>query len=340
MRSLTSLEYSFLLNELKKIFGKYFTKVYQVAENKFRFKFGDIEITCEPGVRLNISKYIEQGEGEAKGFVRAIREELENKRVKDVYQQNKDRIIVIEFEREELKLIFEMFGKGNIILVKGEETIAAMKEEEWSDRVIKKGEKYNFPKSNVAENIETVISEKYIIVSMMQLPLGKEYAKEALIRCSIDEKKQGSKLTNDEIKCIEKEIHEIVKSAKPYGFYENKELVNYGLTEFKAYEALEKKEFETFSELLEEYYMKQREDRNEELEKLQFRLDEQTKKLEEMKNEETEYKKIGDYLYENYEEIEKILNTAKESNSDEIETKLKKYNIKVNKKEKEIEIEC
>jgi len=330
---MNNIEYTFVVRELQTLIGKHFENAYSPSESSLRIRIGGTDIICEPGKRLHITKYIE--EGELTAFAKILRKELENARLKDVYQYNNDRVIVLDFNNA--KLIFEMFANGNAILVKDEKTIAALQYEEWRDRKIARGEQYKFPKSNIKENVTDAIgaaSEKYIIVALMQLPLGKDYAADILAKCKIDEKKRASLLSKEEIGWIQEEYEKLRKSNIAYGFYD-KEIVDFGLMKFSKYEKLQVKDVKTLSQALDEFYITNKEEKNEKIEKLKRRLEEQEKRLAQLKEEEIEKKKVGDYIYEDYEKIEKLLKAAKETDINKIEEKLK---VKVNKKEKEIEI--
>ena len=96
-------------------------------------------------------RYIEEAEANDQ-LVEKISKELDNARLISLKQINNDRIISFDFEKA--SLIFEMFGKGNIVLVKDGITVCAYRYESWSDREIKKKNPYKPPKSNVADKLE------------------------------------------------------------------------------------------------------------------------------------------------------------------------------------------
>ena len=358
MRTMNNIEYAFVIKELAQLIGKHFENVYSVDENRLRIKIGGKDIICEPGKRIHITRYVEDS-CELSGFAKNLRKELENARLKDVYQYNNDRVIVFDFNNK--KLIFEMFADGNAILVEENTIVAALRNEEWTDRKIARGEQYKFPKSNIKDSVTDAIktaSEKYVIVALMQLPLGKEYALEVLSKCNIEEKKRASSLTQEEISHIQKEYEKLKSAASAYAFYEEEKIIDFGLMKFSKYkkfsqkflgivnensssnlqynEKFQTKECKTLSEAIDEFYFIHKEEKNEKIEKLKRRLEEQEKRLVQLKQEENEKKKTGDYIYENYENIEKILKIAKETDINKLEEKLK---VRVNKKEKEIEVE-
>lgn len=300
MRAMENIEYWFMLKELEELIGKRFEKMQEVKEEKFILKIGKERVVVELGKRMNIAFRIEEGSSE-NGFVKKTRKELKGFILRKIYQKNMDRIIVFEFEGKEGKkeLIFEMFAKGNAVLVSEGTIIGVYKKESWSDREIKLRETYKFPKSNIVGNLREALSEKYIISSMMRLPLGKVYAKEVLRKLDIDEKTPGNKLKKEDIEKIEKEIEKLKNNFVPIGLSENPE------------------KFKSLSEMIDEYYSREVEEKSQRILKLENRLEEQEKQLEELGKKENEYREIGDKIYEKYSEIEEIL--KKEKGKKEIE---------------------
>ena len=334
MRAMENLEYQFVIMELQGLVGRRFAKIYLISEGRYRLKFGDSSLSIDLGMRVNLSKFMEEGE-EGDNFVKGLRKELEGSKLLAVRQINNDRIIALEFTGG--TLIYEGFSKGNMVLVRDGKTIFAVRDEEWSDRKIRRGVEYAYPKSHVKEKLEDALSEKYVVSAMLQLPLGKEYAKEILASCRIDEKKQGNTLTAQEINCINSKLVSLKENLKPFGFYENGKLMDYGLTKFSKYAAFEVREFPTISEVVDAFYLEAKEEKNEALEKLQRRLQEQESRLQTLKEEEKELKAKGDFIYANYQKVEQLLEVAAKTNINELEKKLP--SSKVNKKEKEIELE-
>ena len=241
MRSMENLEYSVIVAELQSLIGKHFSNIQLLGEGRYRLRIGNSDITAELGKRLYITKYIDEPL-EADNFAKKVKKELDNARLMKIEQKNNDRIIVFEFDagknesgkKQMLFLIFEMFAKGNVILVSGEDktTIVAYREERWADREIKRNVKYSFPKSNIAGNIKDARKAspgKYIVVCLMKLPLGKIYVKELLARCGIDEKKPESELTEKEACKLERELKNIAGTHDAFVFVKDDEISDYGV---------------------------------------------------------------------------------------------------------------
>jgi predicted ribosome quality control (RQC) complex YloA/Tae2 family protein len=338
---MSNLEYIAVIRELQPLLGKRFDRIRKLPGGTYRMKIGDMEIIIEPGIRLHKTKYVEESDTSDQ-FVQKSEAELENSHLISVQQINNDRIIEFQFAQgeERKSLVFEMFGKGNCILVKDGKTVVAMKEENWSDREIKKGKEYKSPKPSAVASFRDALSDRYVIVSMMKLPLGKEYSLEILSKCGINEKEKGIELTGKQIECIEKGIKEMEKSLQPMVFYKEKKPIDFGLIIFSKYLNLESLEFKTLSEALDEYYFNaDRAIENPDLVRLERRLEEQENRIADLDKEEAEFKQAGDFIYANYGEVDAIIKEAKSLTQEEFESKYVKRKSKIDKKEKSVEMD-
>jgi predicted ribosome quality control (RQC) complex YloA/Tae2 family protein len=131
--------------------------------------------------------------------VLSLRKHIRDLPVKNFYQKNLDRVVVFEIAYKDgfYKLIFELFGEGNLILVgPNEKIILAYNYRRMKDRDIHPGRVFNFPPS-LEENI-TSIDEKSIrekiganqgkLVSFLNglLGLGPVYSKDILAKAKLD----------------------------------------------------------------------------------------------------------------------------------------------------------
>jgi predicted ribosome quality control (RQC) complex YloA/Tae2 family protein len=328
MYKMTNLDYSFIVKELSYLVGKHFSRIRKLGEGLYRMKIGSTEIVCEPGIRLHATRHMEEAETPDK-FVQKVSKELDNAKLLSVEQVNNDRVVSFSFTKGQL--VFELFGDGNTILVRDGKTVCAARYESWAGREIKAGADYKTPPNIPSEKLE--LSDRYVITSLVKLPLGKEYALEALARAGIDEKKPGTELSKEEVSRLERELASIKESATPYVFYEEGKPVALSLAKLSIQK--ESKTFPTLSEAADEYYSNvERPDPR--LEKLTRRLEKQQERLLLLSEEEKDNKAKGDYIYGKYTEIEKILELARAGRFGDIELK---YKGKVNKKEKSVEVE-
>jgi len=336
MHKMTNLEYSFMIREIAPLLtGKHLRRIKKLDEGVYRLKIGDMEVLAQSGVRLHLTRQIEQSDLSDK-FSEKAEKELDNARLLSIEQINQDRIISFVFDKG--LLIFEMFGDGNIILVREGKTVCAERYESWSDRAIKAGEEYHGPRSSTSGMTGIELNERFIVVSLSKLPLGKEYAVEALLRAGIDEKTPGTSLSKPQAARLEKEISSIRENATPYVFYDPKEpdkARGIALANLSTFADLEAKTFKTFSEAADEYYSKY-EKPNPLSEKLEKRLEKQIERRSELLGEERSFKEKGDFIYSHYQEAESVITLAKGGKFDELE---KNNNAKVNKKDKSVDVE-
>jgi predicted ribosome quality control (RQC) complex YloA/Tae2 family protein len=331
MHIMSNLEYSFLVAELsRQLVGKHFSRIRKLGEGIYRMKISTSEILCELGVRLHATKYLEEAE-ESDKLTEKINKELDNAKLLKIEQLNNDRIVSFIFDKG--SLVFEMFGEGNAVVVRDGKILAAAKYESWSDREIKAGREYKPPKTAPSEKLE--ISDKYIIVSLTKLPLGKEYALEALARAGIDEKTSVTSLSKNQLESLEKTVSEIRSHARAFAFLEAGKITDFTLAKLSKYKTLETREFATLSEAADEYYF-HLEKPNPKLEKLLERLEKQEERLVELEEEEKLNRERGDYIYAHYTEAEQILALAKGGKFEEIE---KRHAGKVDTREKSVEAE-
>lgn len=331
MHKMTTLEYSYLVRELgSKLTGKYFSRIKKLSDDTYRLKIGDYELLCQLGIRLHITKYIEEAKNSDQ-FAEKVSKELDNARIKTIRQINNDRIISIDFERG--SIVFEMFGEGNIIFVKDDIIQCAVKYEKWADREIKVGSKYSPPKASTSSEI--AYTDRYIIVCLMKLPLGKEYSSYILEKLNIDEKTVASSLSAEVRSRIEGSISDLMANLSPLVFKDNYRIIDFALTKLSKFSSLNAISTSTLSDAADEYYSKA-EKQNPELEKIEKRLQKQLERKELLLREEKDYKEAGDFIYSRYTEIEKILSAIKAGKIDEVESK---YNVKIDKKEKTLEID-
>lgn len=329
---MTTNEYRCILDECQdKIIGKRIDKFRKVRDNLYRIKIGENEYIIEPGIRFHQTKYIEKTD-DKDNLCEKISKEIGNSKVNSIKQINEDRII--EIATSQGSLILEMFGKGNIVLVKEGKILGALKNEKWADREIKPHANYTPPKGG-SRNIE--FDDKYVIVSILKAPIGKEYAKAILKKLKIDEKTSGTKINETQRERILEEVNDIIdpKNKKPaINIGKEGEILEVYTTDRCIREG-EIKHYEKFFEAVDDYYFKYKKI-NPEIEKLENRLQKQFQRKEELENEAQNFKKMGDLIYEKQELVAKTIHGCKDSKKLE---EMEKEGIKVNKKEKKIEIE-
>ncbi len=324
-REMSNLEYKFLCEELQTLVGARLVKIFELGENEFRFRFHisekDVDIVCVLPVRLHATNFLKEAPREPTQFCMFLRKYLDGRKTEKITQYDLDRVLVFDFGS--VRLIIELFSHGNLVLV-GEEGIIlnCYRKEEWKDRRLKPKEKYCFPASTrispfeiTPAHLETNNQKKLIAFLTSTINLASLYSEEACFSSGVPLEKKACGLGREEREKLAKAFETFSKQA-PTLYVKDGQPIDYSLVPLTKYEreGVQKKQFASLSELLDEFYSKQKEgetgvgnESNKQREKLERKLADQQKHLQEMLAEAEETKKFGDAIYENYEKIEKIL---------------------------------
>jgi predicted ribosome quality control (RQC) complex YloA/Tae2 family protein len=94
-----------------------------------------------------------------------------NSRILSFEQVDYERIIKLTLETKESKyeLFIELFGKGNVIVVKDNKIVAVAEEQIWADRTVKSGIEYIYPKRENTKEFFEKQKQKGSSVSMSSL---------------------------------------------------------------------------------------------------------------------------------------------------------------------------
>lgn len=323
---MANLDYTIVVRELQPLAGKFFEKFYELGEGKFRLKFGRDNILVELPLRLHKTKYLEESP-EPSNFSMKVRKELKGKRLSSLSQHGNDRVIIFDFEGTQL--IAEMFGKGNLILLREGKILAVYSREKWKGRELLSKAEYKFPPSETKSLQELLSSgsKTAVAAELRALDIGMSYVRALLEDAGVPDSKPIGELSAQEKQAIEKSYSSLMESPSSFSIF------------------TKGKEFPTLSEALDEYYgipesgKEEAAAKNKELEKLQSLLHSQEEKIGEFMKEEEDARKNAEYIYSHYDEVESILSLYKKEGLEGVEKLAKKKGWKLDKKEKILEIE-
>ena len=322
---MANLDYTLVAGELQPLAGRFFDKFYELGKGRFRLKFGRDNILIELPTRLHKTKYLEQAP-EATSFAMKVRKELKGKKLSSVSQHGKDRVIIFDFEGT--RLIAEMFGKGNLVLVRDGKILAVYSRESWKGRQLRPNAEYKFPPSGT-KTLDEILesgSSRPVAAELRALDIGMSYARALLKDAGVPDSKPLSELTGKEKDAVKSSCKKLLKD--PAGFSE--------FTKGKGFSSL--------SEALDRHYGIPEDSGTEpgqktrELEKLERLLKSQEEKLAELKAGEEDARKKAEYIYSHYEEVEGILELYEKGGLQAIEKLAEEKGWKLDKKEKTIEI--
>ncbi|MEM3556154.1 MAG: NFACT family protein [Candidatus Micrarchaeia archaeon] len=345
MREIANIELYCICKELQAVVGARLEKIYEIEKDEFRLRFhlptGDIDVFCKLRERINITQYLKEAPQKPSDFAMGLRKYIEGARVKSVMQYGLDRVVLFEFERKNtFLLIFEMFSHGNLILTDSNyKIIHSYRAEEWKDRKIKRGEKYNFPHSERIDPFElneqklaALLDSKKLVPSLSsKINLSPSYIEEACRRAKLDLERNADSLSQAEIRELFAgfiEVIENVNKPQPTIYVSNGKYVDYSLFPFKKYENAEKIYFKSLSALLDDFYLHY-EEKEEKDERAEFRLKQQEKSLKELREKAKQSKEAGDLIYSNFNKVEAILNFIKERRKKSTEEIMKELREKM-----------
>ncbi len=149
------------IQENKDLENSFLKKVQQIDKDVFRFSFTRKDLLVKIGKGFVITE--ERISGEPSNTAMFLRKRLKNKKLLALKQHDLDRVLILEFP--EYYLIFEFFGKGDMLLTDKEFNILF-------SFAGKKG-KYSFPEPRgynpeiiTLEEFRTVFTEEDIVRSM------------------------------------------------------------------------------------------------------------------------------------------------------------------------------
>ncbi len=339
-----SLEVSVMVEELKSLEGGYLKKIYAPEDDEILLKLyspgeGTKMLLFKLGRGMYLTERDKDNPLKPGDYVMLMRKYLGNSKIKEIYQHEFDRVVVMELEKEEkYRLIFEIFGKGNLVLEGEEKILLPLRSESWKHRDLKQGFEYKFPPSRIqpfsleSDELEEVVlqSDKDLVRTLaVELNLGGKYAEEVCKRIGVDKNTKDLEPHVSDIYDKLEDIKEQVKDPDPLLIKENDEASDAVPFYLNIYEDKEKEDMESYNQALDLAF---REDEDEEDEdstasRLERKLQQQKGALENLKKEVGENKDKAEMIYQNYQECEAILDAIhkarEEDRRDEIYKRLR-----------------
>ncbi len=366
MREITSIEIYKGIGEIEeKLRDSRLRKFYDLGNGTFRFLFykkeGNVHIFCSLLRTFNETKFTEGAE-EATTFAMGIRKRLENATLTSIKQQNSDRMIVLEFGKEGFRLVIEMFGKGNMILLNDQNRIEiCYRIVRYRERSVGPGNPYDFPKSDAIsfddfdENelqriFDAAPKDKKLIRYLSEyINIGPLYLEDIIKRSGLD---PGGVLENrksDDILIAETvKFFERIKKEKPRIYVENGIPKDFAIVDVERYKGLESVEYPSLNELLDEIYINERsetidEEKSESRSKIISNIKAQKELAISTKAEAAYYAKAGSRIFENMHEINNLIDYHQKNKNAKLEEVRKAFEgIKIKEldlKDKMVKIE-
>ncbi|MGB9684708.1 MAG: ribosome rescue protein RqcH [Candidatus Bathyarchaeales archaeon] len=339
-----SFDVAAVVRELKgTIVNSRVSNIYQLDGKTLLFKLrgrGEnvFRLVLEAGKRLNLTSYALEKPLVPPAFCMALRKYLRNSWLKNVEQYTFERIVILTFANKAgaFRLVLELFGEGNIILINSENKIVqALQYKRMRDRNILRGETFHFPPSSgqnpleiskqaFSEGLKNFGDVEVVRALARFLGIGGIYAEEILLRLGLDKTTPCNTLNSSKVEdlysCLQSLISQVLEGKlEPCIIFDEKGLfLDVAPLRLKLYEGLGHQFYKSFNEALDEFYMKTEflekaveekkgEEFEREIERLKRVLAEQEKVLKEAEEKAEKYRRIGDLIYMHSSELQELL---------------------------------
>jgi len=310
----------------EKLVGGFVGKAYQLAPDRVVISFqspgqGKFDLLLEAGRRVHLTEKPREAPKMPPQFPTMLRSRLSGGRVAEVRQHGFDRVaeLVIDRGDDQYVLIAEIFPKGNVLLLDDYgRIILPLRPLAFRDRKLLAGEKYLYredqldPRTVSRNDLAFLLasSESEVVRTLVRgLNMGGTYAEEVCLRAGLNKTEPAHALTGDEIDRVHRALGEVfgLVQMDPHFVLDGDEVVDVVPAPLMVYGDLERREFESFSKALDEYFFAEEAEGPKPKTALERRKDMQERSIQEFRDKERKFAALGEKIYERYGEVESIL---------------------------------
>jgi predicted ribosome quality control (RQC) complex YloA/Tae2 family protein len=144
IQPMSSLDIRAVVSQMQELVGKRLKKLRLVNSDVYELQLGSSWLIID----LHFGAFLGPSyDWQENGWASVISQVIKNKRIEKIEQVGLDRIIKID--AEDVSLIFELFGGGNLILTKDGIIRRILKPREWKGRSLYAGKEYAYPETLV-----------------------------------------------------------------------------------------------------------------------------------------------------------------------------------------------
>jgi predicted ribosome quality control (RQC) complex YloA/Tae2 family protein len=343
-KEFTSFDVAAAVRELKEgIVDSRVGNVYQLDNKTLLFKLHKpdkpvFQLVLEAGRRLHLTSYALEKPSTPPAFCMALRKYLRNSLLTGVEQYEFERVVLFSFRTKtgDLRLVLELFGDGNVILVDEKGVILqALTYKRMRDRNVLRNEVFRFAppsgknpfkvdKEYFREELRGLGDVEAVRALARLLGVGGLYAEEALLRAGMDKKKPCSTLSDSEIDAVYDGLHGLLSNVESGKLEpcivldESDGFVDVVPFVLRLYEGLKRQSYGSFNEALDEFYVRvvavekaaagfRVDELKREAERLKRMIESQEEVLAEAASEAEKYRRIGDAIYAHIGELQALL---------------------------------
>lgn len=328
-KAMSNVDVAAVVDELQeKLVGGFVGKSYQLSPDRVVISFqspgsGKLDLLLEAGRRIHLTEKPREAPKMPPQFPTMLRSRLSGGRVAAVRQHGFDRMAEIEIERgdDRYVLIAEIFPKGNVLLLDaGGRIVLPLRPLAFRDRKLLAGETYQYredqldPRTVSRNDLAFILasSDSELVRTLVRgLNMGGTYAEEVCLRAGINKTEPAHALAGEEIDRLHRALGEVfgLVEAYPHIVADGERIVDVVPAPLAVYDGLERREFGSFSEALDEFFTSEEADAEEAKPKtaLERRREMQERSIQEFREREQELARLGEKIYERYGEVEAVL---------------------------------
>ena len=335
-KEMSSFDVSSVVAEMASLEGAHMDKIFQWGAGNVLFRIntkdGKKDLFFKDKKWLFVSPDRPDTPITPTSFATFLRKYLNNALIGKASQIGFDRIVVLEIFKtdSDYKMIFEMFGGGNVLLVKDGKIVNCLTQRTFRDRATRPGEDYVMPKEryNPLTSTEEQFSEIFrtstsdtVRTLATVTNLGGQYAEEVCARTGCDKKVPAPDVPDGDIAKMYSAIKDIVDTIsehpQPTIFAKDGEIVDIAPVDLKIYEDCEKRPAASISDAIglmmaESDTKKRTEMTDPEIEKLKKRIDKQKETVDAYRARSAELKSHADSIYADYQKVADLLSVLNE----------------------------
>ena len=335
-KEMSSFDVRSVVNEMSALKGAHMDKIFQWGNNVLLRM--NVQGQGKKDVFFKDSRWLYMPERKPEtpqtpqSFATFLRKYLDNALIGETYQAGFDRVVIMEVFKTErdYKLIFELFGGGNVLLVLDGKIMNCLIHKTMRDRSVRPGEDYVMPKrrfdptSSPKEEFSEIMKSSTsdaVRTLATGANLGGQYAEEVCAVSSIPKNTPVSELDDGQIDSLYgsmRDMVDVMMSGKGSVLYRNEEgIVDISPVELSIYRGCTSETYDTMSKAIDALISETEEERvqeyvDPEIVKLQKRVAKQRETVEQYQEEADQLKAKADALYAEYQKIDELLKVLSE----------------------------
>ena len=352
--SMSNIDIHLIMPELREVTdGAFIKNVYQYSD-VFVLKLyqpggGTANLLIQPGQRVHLTEYARKAPRQPPHFCTVLRKYLRDKRVLSINQHDLDRIIIIEVgdDNESYKLVAELFGSGNLLLLDPSDTIfIALHYKRMRDRDIIPKAQYVFPPLRGedlfhidAVNLENLVSDSnanIVRTLSSRLNLDSLSCEEICALSHVSPTLMTTEMDNQSLTDLKEGFTEFTKRLKTGIAQPNVVLddepsddddsnyIAFLPFQFELYKELPTQTFKTFSHAIDEFYGVSESELEDEVyqdamskerQRLERIIDKQEEGIDNLQAKAEKMRQVGELIYSHFSIVQEVLETVTQARS-------------------------